>query len=156
MVVGTSGSVHIEGKVWPYHKTCLMGLGTVQLFLTDCVHFQSEPNAGLWNTAAGSTLQDSGYNSIELAVPANAPKQQRQVFSTIGAERHYAATRLQAVHRGNVGRRKHHSKREAIEFEAEDLYAHGDYQLDYAHRRSFITAKQVRRCSRLLAAGKSL
>ena len=50
---------------------------------------------------------------------------------TVGEQRHQAATRVQAVHRGNTGRKKHQAKRDAHTEETSDIYAHGDYQLDY-------------------------
>ena len=96
-------------------------------------------------------LGGSGAHVIMASAPAPASVskdeavtrlQRAQNLSEAGLHRHEAATRLQAVHRGNVGRKRSEARREALQEESSPLYTHGDFQLDYSARRSFLSAKQ--------------
>lgn len=93
----------------------------------------------------------NGTSAVMTSAPALASKvedenvarhQRAQNLSGKGTQRHQAATRVQAVHRGNIGRKRVQARREALEEESTELYTHGDFQLDYSARRSFLSAKQ--------------
>eukprot|EP01043_Picozoa_sp_COSAG02_P036416 COSAG02_NODE_2665_length_8297_cov_2.943157_1_plen_747_part_00 len=106
----------------------------------------------IWAAGVDVTpLSGSGGHATVAPAPAPASASndeavtrlhRAQSLSGKGMQRHQAATRLQAVHRGNVGRKRFQARKEALEEESTELYTHGDFQLDYSARRSFLSAKQ--------------
>ena len=106
----------------------------------------------IWEAGVDVTpLRGSGAHATVVSAPAPASVSndeavtrlhRAQNLSEKGMERHRAATQLQAVHRGNVGRKRFQARREALAEESTELYTHGDFQLDYGARRSFLSAKE--------------
>jgi hypothetical protein len=135
---------HISASEWRSHMDEVARLlgANFRKFLVDMI----------W--AAGVDVTPlSGSGAHATVAPASAPTSasndevvkrlhRAQSLSGKGMQRHQAATRLQAVHRGNVGRKRFQARREAFEEESTELYTHGDFQLDYSARRSFLSAKQ--------------
>ncbi len=134
----------ISASEWRSHMDEVARLlgANFRKFLVDMIWEAGVDVTPLGGSSAHATVLSASAPASVSNDEAVTRLHRAQNLSGKGMQRHQAATRLQAVHRGNVGRKRFQARREALEEESKELYTHGDSQLDYSARRSFLSAKE--------------